>query len=66
MSLFGPIIGVIFFVNARVKFSSSVSESSLELQITPPFPPPNGRSTVAVFIVIHIASADTSSRLTCG
>ena len=66
MSLCGPIIGAIFFMNALVKFSSSVSESSFGLQIMPPFPPPSGRSTVAVFIVIHVASALTSSRSTCG
>jgi len=66
MSLCGPIIGAIFFVNARVRFSSSVVESSFGLQITPPFPPPSGRSTVAVFIVIHVASALTSSRSTSG
>ena len=35
-------------------------------QITPPLPPPNGMFTVAVFHVIHIASAFTSSSVTFG
>ena len=35
-------------------------------QITPPLPPPNGMFTVAVFQVIHIASAFTSSERDAG
>ncbi len=66
MSFCGPIIEDIFFMNARVRFSSSCSESSFGLQITPPFAPPNGRFNVAVFIVIHIDRALTSSRFTSG
>jgi len=66
MSCCGPITGVIFFMKARVMFSSSLSDNSFGLQITPPFPPPSGSPTVAVFIVIQVASAETSFRSTCG
>jgi len=59
-------IGAIFFVNALVKFSISWFDISFGLQIIPPFPPPSGKPRVAVLIVIHIARAETSSKLTCG
>jgi len=66
ISWFGPMIGEIFFMKERVRFSISLFDISFGLHITPPFPPPRGRSNVAVFIVIHVARALTSFRETCG
>lgn len=60
MSFRGPIIEAIFLMYALVIFSISCSDISFGSQITPPFPPPSGRPTVAVFIVIHTARVETS------
>ena len=46
--------------------SCSRSVRSCGSQTTPPLPPPSGMSTTAHFHVIHIASARTMSRLSCG
>ena len=46
---------------ARASRSFSVAESSFGLQVIPPLPPPSGRSTTAVFHVIHAARARTVS-----
>ena len=66
MSCVGPMTGAIFFMKALVMFSISWFDNFFGSHIIPPFPPPSGRLTVAVFIVIHIARAETSFRLTCG
>ena len=46
--------------------SSSACEYSRGSIVTPPLAPPYGTSSSAHFHVIHIASARTSSRSTCG
>ena len=53
-------------VNLRVSRSSSPPDMLFGLQQTPPFPPPKGIPTIAVFQVIQVASAFTSSRVTLG
>ncbi len=50
----------------RVSFLMSFLLSLLGLHTTPPFAPPNGTSTTAVFHVIQHASARTSSAVTSG
>src|SRR5580692_2040247 len=66
ISCSGPMIGRISAANRRVMRSSSDLLIRLGSQITPPFAPPKGIFTVAVFQVIHIASAFTSSSVTAG
>ena len=61
ISMSGPMTVLIEEVYLRVSLSSSEFESSLGLQMTPPFAPPNGMSTIAHFQVIHMARARTSS-----
>ena len=62
----GPMIGKISLAYRRVMRSSSLLDMRFGSQITPPLAPPNGTLTVAVFQVIHAASAFTSSRVTLG
>jgi hypothetical protein len=65
-SLSGPITSTSSAAYRRVIRSISEAESVLGSQVTPPFPPPNGRSTTAHFQVIQKASAVTSSSVTPG
>ena len=66
MSLSGPMKSWICWTNLRVSRSSSPRESLPGSQFMPPLPPPNGRSTTAVFQVIRLASERASSWSTCG
>ncbi len=65
-SLSGPMCGARCAAYLRDSSSSSSLVSSLGFTDTPPLPPPNGRPTAAVFSVISVASARTSSRPTSG
>ena len=66
MSLSGPISIAISVAYRRVRCSSSVADSVLGSQMTPPLAPPYGSPTTAHFQVISIASARTSSSVTSG
>src|SRR5262245_17802368 len=57
ISIDGPMIGRISLAYLRVIRSSSLFDIRLGSQITPPFAPPNGTFTIAVFQVIQAASA---------
>ena len=60
----GPMITAISVVKRRVRRSISPIESCFGSTVTPPFPPPYGRSITAHFHDIHIESAFTSSMFT--
>ena len=62
----GPISGRISLANRRVIRSNSLLDMRFGSQMMPPFAPPNGTFTTAVFHVIHAASAFTSSSVTLG
>ena len=66
MSRCGPISDPMRWVNLRVSRSSSPIDSVAGSQATPPFAPPYGMSTTAVFHVMSEASARTSSASTLG
>ena len=66
MSRVGPRTFSILSMKDRVIFWSSSRLRSLAGQFTPPFAPPKGMPTTAVFQVISVASARTSSRSTSG
>ena len=66
MSFSGPISLMISVVYRRVRRSSSLDDSCLGSQTTPPLAPPKGSPISAHFHVIHIASALTSSRVKPG
>ena len=66
MSSDGPMITWIWSTNFRVSRCSSPIDSVFGSTVTPPLPPPNGMPTTAVFQVIRLASALTSSSLACG
>jgi hypothetical protein len=65
-SLSGPTTSTSSAAYRRVTRSSSLRESVAGSHVTPPLPPPNGRSTTAHFQVIQKASAVTSSSVTPG
>ncbi len=62
----GPMKSAIASMYPRASRSSSCSDSALESTVTPPLPPPNGRSSVAHLNVIQNASDWTSSTFTRG
>ena len=64
MSDSGPMITAISVVKRRVRRSISPIESCFGSTVTPPLPPPYGRSITAHFHDIHIESAFTSSMFT--
>mmetsp|Transcript_23306 Transcript_23306/g.58498 ORF Transcript_23306/g.58498 Transcript_23306/m.58498 type:complete len:265 (-) Transcript_23306:406-1200(-) len=66
MSSRGPMMSRHFCTNRLVSFSSSRSLSVLTSTQTPPFAPPKGMSSKAVFHVIREARERTSSMSTCG
>ena len=66
MSTSGPITRQMRSVYARVSASSSCGDSRWGSTVMPPLPPPIGMLTTAVLMLIHPASALTSSRLTLG
>ncbi len=66
MSIIGPIAEPSWDTYRRVIARFSSSDSSFALQITPPLAPPNGMSITAVFQVIQVASAVSSSSETAG
>src|SRR5579885_1767122 len=57
-------IGRISLAYRRVMRSNSLFDMRFGSQMTPPFAPPKGKFTTAVFHVIQAASAFTSSRVT--
>ncbi len=65
-SVSGPIIGKISYVYLLVTRSSSLGDSFFGSQITPPFAPPNGKSTTLHFNVISIERAVITSTVTSG
>ena len=58
--------GKISLAYRRVMRSSSLFDIRFGSQITPPIAPPSGSPTMAVFHVIHVASALISSSVTLG
>ena len=66
MSRVGPSTFSILSMNERVICCSSTSSHAEVSTLTPPFAPPNGMPATAVFQVISVASARTSSRSTSG
>jgi len=66
MSRCGPSTFSILSMKLRVICCSSDSSSAVASQSTPPLAPPNGIPATAVFHVISVASARTSSRSTAG
>lgn len=65
-SFHGPMYGAIAFAQPLLIASFSFCESVFGSQATPPLPPPYGMFATAHFRLIHVASALTSSRSTCG
>ena len=61
MSTSGPTIGAMPAKKARDRRSRSASDSSLGSTLTPPFPPPYGMSSSAVFQVMRAAKHLNSS-----
>src|SRR5512137_2728728 len=66
MSFSGPMMIEISDAYLRVILSTSPRDIFFGSQMMPPFAPPYGMSTVAVFQVIQDESALTSSMSTCG
>jgi len=66
ISLVTPTSWAIARMYPRASRSFSPSESTFGSQITPPFPPPRGISTTAVFHVIQVESARTVSTVSSG
>ena len=66
MSRYTPITCAMPFVNRRVMRCSSAWLMPVGSISMPPFAPPKGRSSSAVFHVINDASARTSSRSAVG
>ena len=60
----GPRMLTIVLVHLLVTSSFSLTVNVVGSTVTPPLPPPNGTSTNAVFQVIRLASALTSSKST--
>ena len=66
MSFSAPIVSAAARMYARDTFSSSRSDIFLGSHSTPPLLPPSGKSTTAVFHVIHDASALIVSTVSSG
>ncbi len=66
MSVCGPMTPEIASTNLRVRRCSSLADSFVGSHWMPPFAPPNGTPTTAVFQVIKLASERTSSISTDG
>ncbi len=62
----GPTLRASWRTQPRQICSCSRCDRWCGSQITPPLPPPSGMSTTAHFQVIHMASARTVSRVSCG
>ena len=66
MSVFGPMTERSFSANRRVSRSLFAAESAFGPTTTPPFVPPNGRSTTPHFQVVHVEGPMHSPRVTPG